>query len=94
MIEKYKCTSKNGEKCLGYKNNGECNSLENCGYKKEIITNFERIKAMSVEETAIDRVVLSKLESGLYLTSDGEIWADFQLAIQREILWLKSEVIK
>lgn len=38
-------------KCSGYYK-GYCISIENCQYQKPVLTNYERIKKMSVEEMA------------------------------------------
>ena len=54
------------------------------------MTNFERIKGMSVEELARQNVRFSEYDY-YYLTSDGKIHYEESEAIKHEVEWLESE---
>ena len=82
------CVNKN---CAYFKEYGECSSAcQNNGFKK-IITNFDRIKAMTVEEVAKSRIFYRD-DWGDYVTDDGELYYDIEEAIKAEIAWLEREV--
>lgn len=54
------------------------------------MTNFERIKGMSVEDLARQNVRFSEYDY-YYLTSDGKMHYEESEAIKHEVEWLESE---
>ena len=55
------------------------------------MTNYERIKAMSIEELA-HILIEYRDDWGDYWTSDGERYFEEEDAVQGQIEWLESEV--
>lgn len=59
--------------------------------KYEPITNYDRIKSMSVEEMA-EFNVTHDAENNMYLSLNGFLYGEKEVAIQKNIEWLLQEV--
>ena len=57
---------------------------------KEIITNFDRIKSMSVEEMA-EFNITHDAENNMYLSLNGFLYATKEVAREKNIQWLLQE---
>lgn len=78
------------ENCDYFREYGECSSAcQNNGFKK-IVTNFDKIQAMTVEELA--RFLATPCECEVDPETDGYVDCGNELCIKRHIKWLKSEV--
>lgn len=85
------------EKCLYYKSKekcGECGRLSNVMDNKPMFTpntNYDRIKSMSVGEMA-EFNVIHDAEYNMYLSLNGFLYGEKEVAIQKNIEWLLQEV--
>lgn len=85
------------EKCLYYKSKekcGECGRLSNAMDNNPMFTpntNYDRIKSMSVEEMA-EFNVIHDAEYNMYLSLNGFLYGEKEVAIQKNIEWLLQEV--
>lgn len=79
------------DQCSYFKEYGECSSACEAQGIKKIVTNYDRIQAMSVEEVAKSRIFYRD-DWGDYVTDNGQYYDEEEEAIKAEIAWLESEV--
>lgn len=68
-------------------NDGKCRATSNC--ENKVVTNADRIRAMSDEELA-DMCVRYNPETDMYTADTGEAYYDLESATEAELEWLRQ----